>query len=66
MTRYRLNAIIRYMVKSRGWVSANEVAEDVGMSWNTAKADLDYLEEQGYILKRGKRRAKYKIKPGVQ
>jgi predicted ArsR family transcriptional regulator len=58
---YRLKAVMDFLAKFRGWASANEVADGVGMAWNTAKSDLEFLVRKGYILKRGNQRAIYKL-----
>lgn len=49
---YRLKAIMDYVHQSRRFVNPSEVASDVGMSWNTAKGDLNFLAANGYLIRR--------------
>jgi DNA-binding Lrp family transcriptional regulator len=53
MTEYRLRAVMDFLADFRGYATINQVAEGIGMSWNTAKNDLEYLSEDGYVLKKG-------------
>lgn len=59
---YRYKAILDFMNKKRKWVTPNEVADGVGMSWNTAKKDLDFLSQKGYVIKKNIGRTKFKYR----
>jgi len=65
MAIYRLQAILDYLHRVKRFVTANEVAEALGMGWTTAKADLKYLAQNGEIIERqsGKNKFIYRYKP---
>jgi Fic family protein len=50
---YRYRAVLDYLHKAKKFVTANEVAMALGMSWNTAKKDLAMLSKEGYVVKGG-------------
>jgi DeoR/GlpR family transcriptional regulator of sugar metabolism len=52
MTRYdRLKAILTYLHRERRFVSANEVAHALDLSWKTAKDDLELLTQHHFIIR---------------
>ena len=58
---YRLRAVMSFLAKKRGFVTINEVAKKVDMSWNTAKDDLDYLADEEYVIRKVRKRGGKKI-----
>ena len=62
MRQYPFKAILDFLAKFRGYATANQVANDVGMSWNTAKKNLEYLAKKGYVVKIGTDRPSYRLK----
>ena len=62
MRRYRLKAIMDFLANFRGYATINQVAEGVGMAWNTAQKDLDFLANEDYLIKIGRgKRVHYKF-----
>jgi len=59
---YRMKEILDYLHETRRFVSASQVAEALGISWNTAKSDLDTLSDQGLVQKSGVSRPIYRFK----
>ena len=41
--------ILRLLLKNRGFMTANQIAETLHMSWNTAQKHLSKLEELGLV-----------------
>ena len=51
-----------FLANFRGYATANQVAEGVGMAWNTAQKDLDILAGERYVIRIGRgKRVRYKF-----
>ncbi|MBS3138910.1 DeoR family transcriptional regulator [Candidatus Woesearchaeota archaeon] len=59
MREYRLKAVMEFLARQRRYVTINEVAEGIGMSWNTAEKDLNYLKHEGYVKSFGSGSRRY-------
>ncbi|MEM0143581.1 MAG: winged helix-turn-helix domain-containing protein [Candidatus Micrarchaeaceae archaeon] len=47
--------VLRLLLKNSGYMTANQIAETLHMSWNTAQKHLKRLEELGLVEASGDR-----------
>jgi len=52
-------AILRFLLRHRGWTTTNNIAEKAGIAWATAKIHLNDLARYGYVIKGEKRKQIY-------
>lgn len=45
--------ILRVLLRRRVWMNTSEIAEEVGVSWNTALKYLQRLYNRGWLSKSG-------------
>lgn len=44
-------AILKVLFQLHGWVNTNQIADRVGIAWQTAENHLDKLNNFGYVVK---------------
>jgi len=52
MKLYRLKAVLHFVRTYQRNFSVNEVAVGLGMSWESAKKDLEHLADKGYLKRK--------------
>lgn len=47
-------AILSVLLRDGGWLNTTEIAEEAGMSWNTALKYLGRMYRKGWLARKGK------------
>jgi len=47
-------SILSFLFKYHGWINTNQIADRVGIAWQTAERHLEKLNRLGYVA-RGKK-----------